>query len=91
VRTADFCQWQPQLPGVQRVTRPESGFLCALHVLPARGEQTLEKAVRAAVASKHERYQRSLNLLAETIAGHRVLRWRFQAAKTRLDHFPIAG
>jgi hypothetical protein len=91
VRAADFCQWQPQLPGVQRVTRPESGFLCALHVLPVRGQQTLKKAVRAAVASTHERYQRSFNVRAEKIAGHRILRSRFQAGKTRLDHFANAG
>ncbi len=91
VRTIDFCQWQPQPPEVQQVLRPASGFLCELHVLPSRGERTLEQAVRNAVAAKHEAYQRSFNLRVDKIAGHRVLCWRFQSGKTRLDHFAIAG
>ena len=29
--------------------------------------------------------------LATDIGGHRVIRWRFQAGKTRLDHYLLIG
>lgn len=91
IRTVDFCPWQAQPADVQQVMRPESGYLCELHVLPAWGELKLQAAARAALASKHEGYTQSTDLREELLGGRKVIRWRYQAGKTRLDHFLVAG
>lgn len=90
LRTIDFCAWQPQPPEVQQVMRPERGFLCELHIMPLISEKQVESAVTAA-----QKQQKGLirHTSAQRIkaGSHPVLRWRFQAGKTRLDHLLLNG
>ncbi|MFO1524754.1 MAG: hypothetical protein U1F16_02140 [Turneriella sp.] len=84
-----LCAWQPQPPEVQQVMRPERGFLCELHIMPLISEKQVESAVTAA-----QKQQKGLIhdiRAAHVMDPHPVLRWRFQAGKTRLDHFLLNG
>lgn len=91
VHTIDFCKWNPQPPEVQQVSRPERGFLCELHILPAQNESQVMKTVQAAHAAENRKHVRNFRLEAISIGNHRVVRWRFQVGKTRLDHFILIG
>ncbi|MFO1479222.1 MAG: hypothetical protein U1F40_03360 [Turneriella sp.] len=91
LRSLDFCPWQPQPPDVQQVMRPESGYLCELHILPAQAEKQALEQVTAAHAADTRKYARNLRLEATDIGSHRVIRWRLQMGKTRLDHFLLIG
>lgn len=91
LQTIDFCKWNPQPPEVQQVSRPERGFLCELHILPAQAESEVLKSVRAAHAAEARKHVRNFRLEAVTIGKHRVARWRFQVGKTRLDHLVLIG
>ena len=89
--TVDFCPWRPQPPEVQQVMRPERGFLCELHILPGAPEAKAMAQIQSAHAGNRERHVRNFWLQVTDIGGHRVIRWRFQAGKTRLDHFLLIG
>lgn len=91
LRTIDFCKWNPQPPEVQQVSRPERGFLCELHILPAQNEREVMKTVQAAHEAESRKHVRNFRLAAVSMGGHRVVRWRFQVGKTRLDHFILIG
>lgn len=91
LQTIDFCKWQPQPPEVQQVMRPERGFLCELHVLPAQTESRALAKIRSAHSAEARQYVRHTGLKAYELAGNRVIRWRFQAGKTRLDHYLLLG
>lgn len=89
--SVDFCPWRPQPPEVQQVMRPERGYLCELHILPFASETQALRAIRNAHAHESHRYARNGDLRTVEIAGHRVIRWRWQAGKSRLDHFLLIG
>lgn len=89
--TVDFCPWRPQPPEVQQVMRPERGFLCEMHILPGATEEKAMTQIQSAHAQNKEKHIRNFRLQAIEIDGHRVIRWRFQAGKTRLDHFLLIG
>lgn len=91
ITTVDFCPWRPQPPDVQQVMRPERGFLCELHILPGATEAQAMHKIQSAHANDKRRHVRNFRLQATDIGGHRVIRWRFQAGKTRLDHFLLMG
>ncbi len=91
LQTIDFCKWNPQPPHVQQVSRPRTGFLCELHILPALGESDVLAAVQAAHEQESRKHVRNFRLETVSIGKHRVVRWRFQAGKTRLDHFMLIG
>jgi hypothetical protein len=91
LQTVDFCKWSPQPPHVQQVSRPERGFLCELHVLPAQPEGQVLKIVEAAHQAESRKHVRNFRLETVTLGKHRVVRWRFQVGKTRLDHFILIG
>ncbi len=91
VATVDFCQWRPQPPEVQQVMRPERGFLCELHILPGATEAGALSQVQAAHVKESRKYVRNFALQTVTLGDHRVIRWRFQAGKTRLDHLLLIG
>lgn len=89
--TVDFCPWQPQPPEVQQVMRPERGFLCELHILPAFTEAQALIAVKKAHAHESHKHARNSGLEAFSLGSYRVIRWRWQAGKSRLDHFLLIG
>lgn len=91
VQTIDFCPWQPQPPHVQQVSRPERGFLCELHILPAQPEREVLTIVEAAHKAEKRRHVRNFRLESVSVGAHRVVRWRFQVGKTRLDHLILIG
>lgn len=91
ITTVDFCPWRPQPPEVQQAMRPESGFLCELHILPHAAEAEALDKIKSAHANDGRRHVRNFRLQAVDIGRHRVIRWRFQAGKTRLDHFLLMG
>lgn len=89
--TVDFCPWRPQAPEVQQVMRPERGFLCELHILPGATEAKAMAQIQSAHSGNKKRHVRNFRLQATDIGGHRVIHWRFQAGKTRLDHYLLIG
>lgn len=89
--TVDFCPWRPQPPEVQQVMRPESGYLCELHILPAATEAQALIAVKKAHSHESHKHARNSGLEAFSLGDHRVIRWRWQAGKSRLDHFLLIG
>lgn len=91
IATVDFCPWKPQPPEVQQVMRPERGFLCELHILPGATEEQAMIRINAAHANDKRRHVRNFRLQVTDIGGHRVILWRFQAGKTRLDHYLLIG
>jgi len=90
-QTIDFCKWYPQPPDVQQVMRPERGFLCELHILPGQSEREVMHTVKTAHEAESRKHVRNFRLETVTIGKHRVVRWRFQVGKTRLDHFILIG
>lgn len=91
VQTVDFCQWQPQPPEVQQVMRPETGYLCELHILPALNTGQVRALVEKAARTQRADHGRTFRIAEEDIGAHKVVRWRFQAGKSRLDHFLVTG
>jgi hypothetical protein len=91
LQTVDFCKWYPAPPEVQQVSRPDRGYLCELHILPAQSERKTFQQVEAAHEAESRKHVRNFRLETVTIGKHRVVRWRFQAGKTRLDHFILIG
>lgn len=91
LQTVDFCQWQGGDPEVQQVSRPESGFLCEMHLLHPRSVNDWMTAIRAAAVAKRTDRGRTFDLTYSEIHGLRVIQWRFQAGKTRLDHYILMG
>lgn len=91
LQTVDFCQWQPHDPEVQQVSRPESGFLCEMHILHPRSVNDWMTAIRAAAVAKRADRGKTFDLSYSEIYGLRVIQWRFQAGKTRLDHYILMG
>ncbi|MFO1471183.1 MAG: hypothetical protein U1F27_09115 [Turneriella sp.] len=91
VTTVDFCVWQPQPPEVQQVMRPERGYLCELHILPPATEAETLGAIEKAFAKDKRKHGSNKGLEAVTLGKHRVIRWRWQAGKSRLDHFLLIG
>jgi len=91
LQTIDFCAWQPQDPEVQQVTKPEGGYLCELHLLHPRSVADWMKAVRTAGEKKRPDRGKTRDLTFIEIHGLRVITWRFQAGKSRLDHYLVLG
>ena len=71
--------------------RPERGFLCELHILPGAIETKAMAQIQSAHSANKERHVRNVRLEATDIGGHRVISWRWQAGKTRLDHYLLIG
>ena len=90
LRQIEFCQWQRQPPEVQQVMRPDSGFLCEAYILPVIDEKQAKTALKK-IFLKVEKHQWNSPVKTLKIKGFSVLAWRFQAGKTRLDHFLVFG
>lgn len=91
LQSVDFCRWQQQDPEVQQISRPESGFLCEMHILHPRSVNAWMTAIRAAAVAKRTDRGKTFDLTYSEIHGLRVIQWRFQAGKTRLDHYILMG
>jgi hypothetical protein len=91
LQTVDFCQWQAQDPEVQQISRPETGYLCEMHVLHVRSAQDIMSAVRKSTETKRADRATNRDLTYSEIHGLKVISWRFQAGKTRLDHYLLLG
>lgn len=89
--TVDFCAWQPQPAHVQQVMRPENGYLCEMHVMPAQTAEEILPLLERQARKKRPDHAQTFRVESVVIGGHRVVRWRFQAGKTRLDHFVVTG
>lgn len=91
LQTIDFCPWHPQDSEVQQVTRPDTGFLCEMHVLRVKTVAEVMNAVRAASEVKRPDRGKNRDLTYSEIYGLKVIQWRFQAGKTRMDHYMLLG
>ncbi len=91
LQTVDFCRWQAQDPEVQQVSRPETGYLCEMHVLHVKSVQDIMYAVRKSSETKRPDRGTNRDLTYSEIYGLKVIQWRFQAGKTRLDHYLLLG
>ncbi|MBN8221517.1 MAG: hypothetical protein J0L53_11375 [Spirochaetes bacterium] len=91
LQTVDFCRWQPQDPDVQQVNRPETGYLCEMHILHVQSVAEIMAAVRKSSEKPRADRGTSRNLTYSEFHGLRVIQWRFQAGKSRLDHFLVLG
>lgn len=90
-KTVDFCKWLPQPPEVQQVMRPETGYLCEMHVMPPMTASQIISRIQKAANTPRPDHARTFKIQTVAIGGHSIVRWRFQAGKTRLDHFMVFG
>lgn len=91
LQTVDFCRWQPQDPEVQQVSRPETGYLCEMHILHVQSVAEIMAAVRKSSENKRPDRGTNRNLTYSEFHGLKVIQWRFQVGKSRLDHYLVLG
>lgn len=87
----EFCPFQPQDPEVQQVGPSESGFLCELYKMPLENAETALELVQNASKVKRKDHGIFRNVEVVKLRDLKVVRWRFQVGKTRLDHFLVIG
>lgn len=90
LQTIDFCPWQPQPPEVQQVMRPERGYLCELHIFPRLSDAVMQAAIEK-VQGGDKGLRRHTSAGQMTIGQHRVMHWRRELGKSRLDHYLLHG
>lgn len=90
VRQVRFCQWQHRPDTIQSVGPGNDGYLCDLYVLPPLSEAEATGELQSAFKKKVP-----VTLLTEPeamqIGKFRLLKWRYQIGKTRLDHYLVFG